>query len=87
MKYTVDRIDGDHAVLESDKEKRFIVPVSLLPEGIREGSRVAEESGVYTLDLTEEKALRRQRYRAQQRLKKKCAARKTPRKKNEKNQY
>ena len=87
MKYTVDRIHGDRAVLESDGEEMCTVPVSMLPEGIREGSRVTEENGVYTLDVTEEKALRRQRYRAQQRLKKKCAARKTPRKKNEKNQY
>lgn len=76
MKYTVDRIHGDRAVLESDGEEMRTVPVSLLPEGIREGSRVTEENGVYTLDMTEEKALRRQRYRAQQRLKKKCAVRK-----------
>ena len=77
MKYTLDRIDGDHAVLESDDEKRITVPVSHLPAGIREGSRISEDNGVYTLDIDEENALRRKRYRAQERLKKKRGPRKT----------
>ena len=82
MKYTVDRINGDIAVLESDGEERRTVPVSLLPAGIREGSRVIEEKGEYTLDIKEENTLRRQRYRTQEHLKKKCAAGKnTPQKK------
>jgi hypothetical protein len=82
MKYTVDRINGDQAVLESDSEERRTVPVSLLPAGIREGSRITEENGVYTPDIAEENNLRRQRFRAQERLKKKCAAGKiTPQKK------
>lgn len=36
MFYSVDRIEGNTAVLEDDNEKRINVDVSLLPEGTKE---------------------------------------------------
>ena len=40
MLYYVDRIEGDSAVMDNDSGERIVVSLSLLPEGVRDGSVV-----------------------------------------------
>ena len=85
MKYTVDRIEGDIAVLENEDERRVKVKMSLLPEGVREGSCLSEENGVFRLDEASAEALRRKHYMLQQRMKRKKRTIIKSDQKNEKN--
>ena len=85
MKYTVDRIEGDIAVLENEDERRVKVNVSLLPEGVREGSCLAKENGAFRLDEASAEALRRKHYMLQQRMKKKKTPKSNQLKKMKKN--
>lgn len=55
MKVTIDRIEGAFAVVEKDDRTTENLPVSLLPEGAREGSVID-----ISLDENEER-LRRER--------------------------
>ena len=71
MKYTVDRIEGDIAVLENEDAQHVKVNVSLFPEGVREGCCLTEKNGLFHLDEASAKTLRRKHYAAQQRMKKK----------------
>lgn len=57
MKVTIDRIEGAFAVVEKDDRTTENLPVSLLPEGAREGSVID-----ISLDENEER-LRRERIR------------------------
>lgn len=68
----VDRIEGEYAVCEEPLGNRQDIPLSQLPEGLREGDCLWEEEGSYRLDR-EESARRRQKNRDlfQQLLKKK----------------
>ena len=61
-------------------EKNYIEPygnykakvkMSLLPEGVREGSCLTEENGAFRLDEASAEALRRKHYMLQQRMKRK----------------
>ncbi len=48
--FIIDRIEEDVAVLETE-EKTFInVPLSDLPDGVKEGQALAFSDGVYTVD-------------------------------------
>ena len=85
MKYTVDRIEGDIAVLENEDERRVKVKMSLLPEGVREGSCLSEENGAFRLDEASAEALRRKHYMLQQRMKRKKRTIIKSDQKNEKN--
>jgi len=50
--YTVDRIEEDIAVLFDDEENKIDIPVSELPEDIKEGDilRFDEENQTYMID-------------------------------------
>ena len=50
--YTIDRIENNIAVLFDDDENKSNIPVSELPEDIKEGDilRFDEESEVYVID-------------------------------------
>jgi len=50
--YTVDRIEDDIAVLFDDDENKTDVPISELPENIKEGDILSfdEENQTYTVD-------------------------------------
>lgn len=61
MKYSIDRIENNIAVLENIEDKDKVeIEISLLPKGIREGSILLFRNGKYELDLDEEE-LRRKR--------------------------
>ena len=76
MKYSVDRISGDKALLISEGRVRRIVASSMLPEGTKEGSFVIEEQGVFKRDRSSENALRRKLYALQEKLKSRTPAQK-----------
>jgi len=50
--YTVDRIEGDFAVLYDDDDNKSDVGISGLPENLKEGDilRFDEETGDYIID-------------------------------------
>lgn len=55
MLYYVDRIEGDSAVMDNDSGERTVVSLSLLPEGIRDGSVVREmPDGTFAADMKAE---------------------------------
>lgn len=55
MEYlSVDRIENSVAICENEDMSTIKLPLSLLPNGIREGSIIAFENGVYTIDKSEE---------------------------------
>lgn len=59
MKLTVDRIMEGIAVLEKEDESHVEVPVSELPEGVREGNILCFVDGVYRVDAEAESDARR----------------------------
>lgn len=60
MYYSVDRIEGNTAVLEDDNEKKEVVSVSLLPEDTKETDILKkDENGVFIKD--EKEKYRRQK--------------------------
>ena len=63
--YAVDRIEGDMAVLVGEDALSLSVPVSRLPQGIKEGSVLRVEGDAYVLDPAQEE-VRRQRILALQ---------------------
>lgn len=64
----IDRIEDGFAVLEIAENKFDTVPVSVLPEGAREGSVLEFRDGVYTLDKDAEKQRKRRLLGMQARL-------------------
>lgn len=55
MEYlSVDRIENSVAVCEKEDMTTVELPLSVLPNGVREGSVLAFENGVYTIDKSEE---------------------------------
>ena len=50
MKLTVDRIEEGFAVLEKDDLTHENIPLSLLPDGIKEGSVLSFDGETYALD-------------------------------------
>ncbi len=71
MKYSIDRIENNIAVLENieNKEKKEI-DITLLPKGYREGSIVILRNDKYELDLDEEEIRRKRMMDKFKRLKK-----------------
>lgn len=53
MNFSVDRIEGDLAVLEDENGVLQTVPLAQLPPDTREGSVLRLENGVWTLDADE----------------------------------
>ena len=59
MFYTIDRFEGDYAVLEDDDENRVNVKKALLPEMAKESDVLDFDGEAYTVN-TEETEKRRQ---------------------------
>lgn len=53
MRITIDRIDQGLAVCECEKGENRVIAVSELPEGAIEGTILAEEHGIWTIDRKE----------------------------------
>ena len=58
MKLTVERITEGIAVLEKEDMSHIEVPVSALPEGVREGNMLDFNGETYTVDSFAENAAR-----------------------------
>ncbi len=58
--YSVDRIVGEYAVLVGESAQDISVPLSELPQGIREGNVLRYDGNSYTLDDAEEQRRRAQ---------------------------
>lgn len=71
MKLTVDRIEEGFAVLERDDLTHENVPLSLLPDGIKEGSVLSFDGGTYALDTDAEAEARERIIRKQRSIFKK----------------
>ena len=69
--YSVDRIEGEYAVLVGDNGPDRPVLLAELPEGVKAGSILRLEAGVYSLDATEEQQRRRQILSLQDKLRRK----------------
>ncbi len=50
MKYIVDRIEGEYAVCEAEDMSMHNISLSQLPLGLKEGSRLIFENGLYIDD-------------------------------------
>ena len=50
MRYTVDRIGGGMAVLESETGERRTVESAILPENVKEGDCLTEADDVFSLN-------------------------------------
>lgn len=50
MRYIVDRIEGGVAVLERDDLEFVDVPLSVLPEGVRQHDCLEEDGGAWRID-------------------------------------
>lgn len=59
MRYIVDRLEGDVAVLERDDLKFVDVPLSRLPEGVRQHDCLVEKDGEWQLDPDRTEARKR----------------------------
>jgi len=62
MRFCVDRIEGDVAVLSGDGGETVNVPLASLPEGVREGDVLRYDDGVWVPD-PDETARRAERVR------------------------
>lgn len=60
MKFYVDRIEKDVVICENDNNDIASLPLSDMPDGIKDGSVLLYEGGKYTL-LTDEEEERRNR--------------------------
>ena len=53
MRYSIDRIEGDVAVLVDDDTKVLHVPLSALPDSAQCGDVLYREDGAYCVDVVE----------------------------------
>lgn len=59
MKYAIDRIENNIAILENIETKEKInISISLLPSNIKEGNILLYKDNIYILDETEEETRR-----------------------------
>ena len=68
MRYTVDRIVENTAVLEGENKDFINVSLKELPEGIRDGSVLVYKDGVFEADAEYEMQRRKAMLEKQQRL-------------------
>lgn len=55
MKYSIDRIEGNIAILEDiNNKEKLEVDISLLPSNIKAGSILSLKDNIYIIDETEE---------------------------------
>ncbi len=50
MRYTVDRIEENTAVCESEDLQTIVIPLCDLPQNVHEGSVLVFDDGVYFID-------------------------------------
>ena len=62
MRYIIDRIEGNIAVCEDEQRNMIDINLSVLPNGVKEGSVINYEKGKYTADKKSE-AERREKIR------------------------
>lgn len=55
--YSIDRFEGEYAVLQNMQGQNFDLPRSEIPENAKEGDMLIEYGGVYSIDekLTQER--------------------------------
>lgn len=54
MKYTVDRFEGDMAILERDSDLAMVeVLKTAIPDGVKEGDILLENEGAFTIQVEE----------------------------------
>lgn len=68
MRYTVDRKEAGFAVLEDENSEYINVPLSALPEGIKDGSVLVFRNNQYFPDADYEAERRKAIFEKQQRL-------------------
>lgn len=56
MRYTIDRFEGDFAVLEAEDRSTISIEKALLPKDCTEGAIVVKSADGYILDTEEEAA-------------------------------
>ncbi|MBR5273452.1 MAG: DUF3006 domain-containing protein [Clostridia bacterium] len=64
----VDRIEGEFAVCEMADESEKALPLSSLPNGVKEGTVLEFKDGTYVINEKEEKSRRKDTFNLQQRL-------------------
>ena len=68
MRYTVDRIEENIAILEDDMLSMLPVPAAFLPEGTKEGSILNFDGEKYVLSNDEETEKRKKLFEIQNKL-------------------
>lgn len=72
MKYSIDRIEGNIAVLENIENNNLIeVNINILPKEIKEGTILIKQNDDYLIDIEEETKRKNDIINRFQRLKKK----------------
>ena len=72
MKYSIDRIENNIAILENiDNQEIIEVDISLLPEGSKESNMIRIENNKYILDKQEEQKRKEDIYNRFNKLRKK----------------
>ncbi len=66
--WSVDRVENGIALLENDRREQKKVPVSQLPEGVKEGDVLAEKGGGFRIDAQEAARRREEIIRLQNEL-------------------
>lgn len=64
----VDRIEGEFAVCEMPDEREKAIPLSSLPEGVKEGSVLDFINGAYVINKEKEKERRKSNFDLQNQL-------------------
>jgi len=66
--FVIDRIEGEFAVCEMPDETEKTIPLSLLPDGVKEGAVLEFSEGVYTVNEEKTKARRKSNFDLQSAL-------------------
>ena len=67
-RYSVDRIEGELAVLVDDEGRSHTIELSCLPSGTREGTVLQYTDQCYVLDIEEEESRRNKALSLQEKL-------------------
>lgn len=68
MRYSVDRIENNTAVLIDEEKNRYTVAAALLPDAAKQGSVLVKSDGGYRLDEQETRRRKDRLYKLQKRL-------------------
>lgn len=60
--FSIDRIEGETAILEDDNGSIFHINIDLLPESVNEGDCIIKNGDTYTIDTEETKKRRKLNY-------------------------